>query len=330
MASLALTLFDGGGLAPPVTLKEVALIDWKQVLHRGIDRNNLPKDAQILNYQPSVWEQFRLLILAGLSVIVAQAMSIAAIVFQNRRNRRLEDTVSTQRLELAHMSRRSQVSQLSGTLAHELTQPLTSILANAEAGRKIAGSSDPDLKELGEIFDDIVADNRRAANVIAELRSMMRKGTVSVDEIDLNEAVRSTVALVNAEMVARRTQIAMTLSAEPLPVKANMVQLQQVLLNLILNASDAMAELSPKQRKVEIATRLDDNGARQLTVSDAGPGIAPEQMTEVFKPFVSTKENGLGLGLAICRSLVEARGGKLVFDGGVTRGARAIVTLPPG
>ncbi|WP_139108452.1 MULTISPECIES: ATP-binding protein [unclassified Ensifer] len=137
------------------------------------------------------------------------------------------------------------------------------------------------------------------------------------------------MALVNAEMVARRTEVSVSPSAEPLPVKANMVQLQQVILNLLLNASDAMAELPPNQRRIEIATRLGDNGARQLTVSDVGPGIAPEPMTEVFKPFVNTKENGLGLGLAICRSLLEARGGKLVFDGEVTRGARAIVTLPP-
>lgn len=330
MASLALGLFDGGAVTPPVTLKEVALIDWRQVVSRGIARDNIPADAEILHYQPTAWEQFRLPIILGLSVIAAQALSIAAIVFENRRNRRLEETVSTQRLELAHMSRRSQVSQLSGTLAHELTQPLTSILANAEAGRKIARAEDADLGELGEIFDDIVADNKRAAEVIAQLRSMMRKGEVSIDRIDLNDAVRSTVALVNAEMVARRTEVSVSPSAEPLPVKASMVQLQQVILNLLLNASDAMAELPPKQRRIEIATRLGDNGARQLTVSDAGPGIAPEQMTEVFKPFVSTKENGLGLGLAICRSLLEARGGKLVFDGEVARGARAIVTLPPG
>lgn len=330
MASLALRLFDGNSIGPPATLKEVALIDWRQVASRGIARDKIPADAEILNYQPTAWEQFRLPIILGLSVIAAQTVSIAAIIFQNRRNRRLEDTVSTQRLELAHMSRRSQVSQLSGTLAHELTQPLTSILANAEAGRKIARADDADLQEIGEIFDDIVADNKRAAEVIAQLRSMMRKGDVSVERIDLNDAVRSTVGLVNAEMVARRTQVSLNSSAEPLPVKANMVQLQQVILNLILNAADAMTELPPKQRKIEIATRLGENGTRQLTVSDAGPGIAPEQMAEVFKPFVSTKENGLGLGLAICRSLVEARGGKLVFDGKATRGARAVVTLPGG
>lgn len=330
MASRALRLFDGEGIAPPGTLKEVALIDWRQVVSRGIAKDVIPQNAEILNYQPTAWEQFQLPIILGLSVIAAQALSIAAIVFQNQRNRRLEDTVSTQRLELAHVSRRSQVSQLSGTLAHELTQPLTSILANAEAGRKIAATHDVDLRQIGEIFDDIVTDNRRAAEVIGQLRTMMRKGEISVERIDVNDAVRQTVALVKAEMVARRTQVSVSPCAEPLPVKANMVQLQQVILNLLLNASDAMAELPPRQRKIEIATRLGNNGTRQLIVSDAGPGIAPAQMAEVFKPFVSTKENGLGLGLAICRSLVEAWGGKLVFDGSVTHGARAIVTLPPG
>ncbi|MEI2296625.1 sensor histidine kinase [Ensifer sp. MJa1] len=330
MASLALTLFDGKGIGPPVMQKEVSLVDWRQVVSRGIARGNVPADAEILHYQPTAWEQFRLPIILGLSVIAAQALSIAAIVLQNRRNRRLEETVSTQRLELAHMSRHSHVSQLSGTLAHELTQPLTSILANAEAGRKMARAEDADLQEIGEIFDDIVADNKRAAEVIGQLRSMMRKGEVKVETIDLNDAVSSTVALVNAEMVARRTQVSVSPSAEPLPVKANMVQLQQVILNLILNASDAMAELPPRQRKVDIATRLGDNGARQLTVSDTGPGIAPDRMQEVFKPFVSSKENGLGLGLAICRSLVEARGGRLVFDDKVASGARAVVNLPPG
>ncbi|WP_323131291.1 sensor histidine kinase [Sinorhizobium medicae] len=184
------------------------------------------------------------------------------------------------------------------------------------------------MNEIRAIFDDIVADDRRASSVISQLRSMMLKGEASQEILDLNDAVRQTVALARAEMLARRTEVEVHNELASVRVKANLVQLQQVILNLLVNAADAMADIPPKQRRVEIAVDRSNNGYCELSVADMGPGIPVGMRGEVFKPFVSSKKGGLGLGLAICRSIIEAQGGKLFFDDGVKRGARAIVILP--
>ncbi|WP_457585864.1 sensor histidine kinase [Ensifer canadensis] len=330
MGDLVLQLLQGDTSAPQASpTREADLVDWREIRRWGIDRNLIPAGTQILNYEPTAWERYRLPILLALSVIAAQTLTIGALLFQNKRSRRLEEDLSTERLELAHLSRRSQLGELSGALAHELAQPLTSILANAEAGLRLAIDETGDRTEIKEIFDDIIADDKRAASVIAQLRSMMLKGDAALDVLDLNEAVRATVALAHAELVARRTEVTVVEGPSEASVKANLVQLQQVILNLLLNAADAMETMPPKQRKVEISVRKREDGFRELAVADAGPGIPPAMRAEVFKPFVTTKKTGLGLGLAICRTIIEAQGGKLTFDDGATHGARAVVALPP-
>lgn len=330
MGDLALEVLRGDMTAPQTSVtREADLVDWRQVQRWGIDRNLIPAQTQILNYEPTSWERFRLPILLALSVIAAQTLTIGALLIQNRRSRRLEEDLATERLELAHLARRSQLGELSGALAHELAQPLTSILANAEVGRRLADAETDDRSEIRDIFDDIIADDKRAASVIAQLRSMMMKGDVALDVLDLNEAVRATVTLAHAELMSRRTDVTVVEAPGDVAVKANLVQLQQVILNLLLNAADAMETMPPKQRKVEISVRKREDGFRELAVADAGPGIPPAMRADVFKPFVTTKKSGLGLGLAICRTIIEAQGGKLIFDDGVTRGARAVVTLPP-
>ncbi|WP_150851984.1 sensor histidine kinase [Sinorhizobium arboris] len=329
MAALALEMMRGDLSAPRTTpARETAIVDWGEVQRLGIDDVLIPEDAEILSYSPSAWERYRVPISAALLVIAAQMLTIAALVYQNQRGRRLEATLASERVELAHLSRRSQLGELSGAFAHELTQPLTSILANAEAGQKLATEPVPDMDEIRAIFDDIAADDRRASSVISQLRSMMLKGEATQEILDLNEAVRQTVALARAEMVARRTEVEVQDEFTSVRVKANLVQLQQVILNLLVNAADAMADIPPRQRRVEIAVDSGKNGYCELSVADMGPGIPVEMRSEVFKPFVSSKKGGLGLGLAICRSIVEAQGGKLFFDDGVKRGARAVVILP--
>lgn len=329
MAALSLDIIKGDLSAPPTTpAREVALVDWREVRRWGIDDLLIPEGAEILNDEPTAWERYRLAIIAALLVIVAQMLTIAALTYQNRRSRKLEATLVSERLELAHLSRRSQLGELSGALAHELTQPLTSILANAEAGQRLATDEAPDIDEIHAIFDDIVADDKRASAVISQLRSMMLKGEASQEILDLNGAVHSTVALARAELLARRTEVEVIEQIAPLSVKGNLVQLQQVILNLLLNAADAMAHIPPKRRRVEITLGKRENGDCELTVADRGPGIPPEMRTEVFKPFVSSKKTSLGLGLAICRTIIESQGGALFFDDGVTRGARAVVILP--
>ncbi|PWK65650.1 ATP-binding protein [Aminobacter sp. AP02] len=305
------------------------LVDWRQMKRWGIDVELLPADADLRFFEPTVWEKYRLQILAMMGVIALQTATIGALIVQGRRRRRIELALDQERLELAHLSRTSQLGELSGAFAHELNQPLTSILANAEAGARLVDTKPVDTVELREIFSDIVADDKRAARIIAQLRQLMVKGETQLDQMDLNDAVAATVALASSELVARQTRLDFHSDHSELAVRGNLAQLQQVVLNLILNAAEAMSNLGPAERRISIRTRKCEDGFCELMVADRGPGLTAEMRENAFKPFVSTKAKGLGLGLAICRSIVQAHGGTLRFDEHKHDGARVILALPP-
>jgi C4-dicarboxylate-specific signal transduction histidine kinase len=304
------------------------LVDWRQMRRWRIDTARLPQGTELRFYEPTAWERYRTLILAAAAVVLLQTATIVALILQGRRRRRTEQELTLERLELAHLSRRTQLGELSGAFAHELNQPLTSILANAEAGARLLRKDPPDTRELKDILGDIVEEDKRAAGVIAQLRQLMVKGEVKLDPIDLNEAVTATIALARSELVARQTKCEFDREQPYLPVRGNLVQLEQVILNLILNAIDAMSDLAPSERHIAIATRKRDDGSRELAISDRGRGLSPEMRANAFKPFVSTKAKGLGMGLAICRSIASAHGGTLKFDEHKTDGARVILLLP--
>jgi signal transduction histidine kinase len=304
------------------------IVDWPQMVRWGLAKNLLPEDSEIHDYKPSVWEQYRLQILAIAAVLLVQSATIAALIVQYRRHKRISAELALERLELAHLWRVHQLGELSGAFAHELNQPLTSILANAEAGERLLQSDPTDTGELKEILRDIVSDDKRAAAIIAQLRSLMVKGEAKLEPVDLNQTVAATLALVNSELVARQTKVSFEPQQAELKVRGSVAQLQQLVLNLLLNASDAMSKLAAAERNVEIQTRKRDDGSCELCVSDNGPGIPVELKTRIFNPFVTTKDKGLGLGLAICRSIALAHGGTLTFDDGRSAGARAVLTLP--
>jgi signal transduction histidine kinase len=329
MGALAARVMAGDLSAPQTSLvKDGPLVDWTQVVRWGIDPARIPEHADILNYELSPWQTYRLQILATLAVILLLGATIVALFLERQRKIRLQTELNLERLELAYLSRTSQLGELSGALAHELNQPLTSILANAETGSRLLDSDTPDIKELREILDDIVLDNRRAATVITQLRRLMIRGETNLEPMDLNHAATTTLALARSELLSRQTDVDLILDMPEVRIRGNLTQLQQVLLNLLLNATDAMAHLPASCREIAIQTRKREDGTCELTVTDRGVGIAGERRTEVFKPFVSTKKSSLGLGLAICRTIIQAHGGTLEFDETVKEGARAILTLP--
>ncbi len=319
-----------GDLTGPQTraVKDGPLVDWERVKHWGIDPARIPKDAQILNYEMSAWEKYRVEILTMLTVILLQAMTIAGLLLQRRRKIRLQAELNLERLELAYLSRTSQLGELSGALAHELNQPLTSILSNAESGVRLLEIKPLDVDELRDILNDIVLDNKRASTVITQLRKLMIRGETSLEPMDLNVAVTTTLALARSELLARQTEVEVMLDMPEVPILGNLPQLQQVILNLLLNATDAMAHLPSVQREIAIQTKRRKDSTCELTVADHGVGIPAGRHAEVFKPFVSTKKSSLGLGLAICRSIVQAHGGTLRFDENFDEGARTILVLP--
>jgi C4-dicarboxylate-specific signal transduction histidine kinase len=243
-------------------------------------------------------------------------------------HRRLEVDAQRSRDEIAHLSRVGVVTELSGSLAHELNQPLGAILSNTEAIRRLLTHERPDLAEVRAILNDIVADDQRAGEVIQRVRLLLRKGAVQPELLDVADVVRQVLRLAGRELADRGVVLHADLATGLPPVRGDRVQLQQVLLNLVMNATEAMADVPPDERVARVcAERLDGGGVR-VSVSDNGPGIAPEMVEDIFQPFISTKPWGMGMGLAICRTIVTAHGGRLWVTNDPGAGATFQFTLP--
>jgi len=261
----------------------------------------------------------------GLIALTIPLMCVTALVEQQERTR-LE--AQQARDELAHFTRVSTISELAASLAHELNQPLSGILANARTAQRYLAAPFPDFAQLSECLADIVNDNHRASNVIRRLRELLRKGTVSPVRLDLNALVGEVVELLSSAAITRDVSI-MVDSDPDLPlVKADRVQLQQVILNLVVNAMDAVSESNDNDRHVVVRTKRDDEQMVHMAVEDTGPGLKPGTETTVFEPFYTTKSDGMGMGLSIARSIVAAHGGRIWALNKPTGGARFHVAIP--
>ncbi len=330
MAEQALKLASGeNGIERLREVPARPVVDWRQMKRFGLDPNRLPPDAEIGFRDPSPWERYRVQILLASAVVLTQSATIIALVVQDRRRRNAKREADARQAELAHMSRVAQLGELSGALAHELNQPLTSILANAEAGARIMGREPVDLPEIAAILADIAEDDRRAADIIVDLRRLMAKAEPEFHALDLNDVVEATVRLTKSEFLVRQVTVQMRLTPGKISLRANRGQIKQVLLNLLINAADAMADQPPSTRIITVGTRRRTDGWCELCVHDRGPGLASSVAADPFRPFVTTKQDGLGLGLSICRTIVDAHEGTLAFDPDAPGGTRAVLALPP-
>ena len=230
--------------------------------------------------------------------------------------------------ELAHATRLSVLGELAASMAHELNQPLAAILSNAQAARRFLAAPEPDLKEIREILDDIVRDDKRAGDVIHHMRAMVqKKEVVAAEPLDLNMLVRDTAKLVHGELVGRNIGLELDLAPKLPAVRAGRVEMQQVLLNLMVNAMDAMRDQPTERLLLRIHTS-EAKGRVRVALRDHGHGISEKAMTEIFRPFFTTKAQGLGMGLSISRSMVEAHGGELWAENAAGGGAIFWIELP--
>jgi signal transduction histidine kinase len=250
------------------------------------------------------------------------------IVKEKEKNARAELEIAQQQNQLTHLSRVNMLGELSGSIAHEISQPLTAILSNAHAAQLLLGQSEPDLKELREILKDIVADDQRAAEVIRRLRQLLKRGEVQLQPLSANEIVEDVLKLLRSELIARSVTVHSELASRLPILRGDRVELQQVLINLITNACDAMADVPKAARVLTISTALDSNDFVRISVGDAGPGIAEGKLEQVFEPFFTSKANGLGLGLPVCRTIITAHRGKLWAEHNLARGATFQLLLP--
>jgi len=234
---------------------------------------------------------------------------------------RLEET----RSQVAHLGRVATVGELAAAVSHELKQPLTSIRANAQAGALLLGRAPADVEQVLNILDDIASDSQRAAEIIEHMRMLLRKAE-TVSAVDLNEVARQAIRLLQRDATVRHTQLELMAEPELPKVPGDPVQLQQVVLNLLLNALDA-ASTAIEHRAVMVRTTVAD-GMVELTVSDSGPGLAADVLEHLFEPFYSTKPHGLGLGLVIVRSIVERHHGRIQAKNRASGGAIFRVDLP--
>jgi PAS domain S-box-containing protein len=239
-----------------------------------------------------------------------------------------EAETALQRVEIEHLMRVSVLGELSGSIAHEVNQPLTAILSNAQAALHLLGQNSPDLAEIRDALEDIVHEDNRAGEVIHRLRSLLRKGERKVESVNVNDLVRSTVRLLYSELIGRDISLRLDLDHGPSLTRGDSVQLQQVLLNLVMNAMDAMASTPMAQRSILISTRVAKTGTIDVLVKDRGHGIHPKVNGRLFEPFYTTKDQGLGLGLTLCSTIIKAHQGKLTLVNGEGGGAIAGFSLP--
>ena len=217
-----------------------------------------------------------------------------------------------QQQQLVHLGRAAVLGELSGAFAHELTQPLTSILGNAEAALQLLTKPDADLREIRAMVRDIVADDVRAAEVIQRLRAMLTRGEISREPVDLANVIKDVLDLARIDLLTRHVSVDMAFDPYLPLVLGDRIQLQQVVLNLVVNACEAMSSIDVHERRISISARFEGSSCEVLcAIRDRGAGIASDDLERIFQPFVTTKVQGLGMGLAICRSIIEAHGGRL-------------------
>lgn len=302
------------------------IFNWKQMQRWQVSESDLPPGSEVRFREASFWQQYR-----WQSTLIAAALLVQAglilVLLHERRMRGAAETAARQRLsEMAHVHRQALAGQLSSSIAHELNQPLGAILTNAETAEVILNSPDPDLSELKEIVADIRDDDLRASQVIAHMRSLLKRTPYEEKEIDINEIMHEAFDLMSAKAAERNVALHLKTWTEPLRVKGDQIQLQQVIINLIANGMDAMAVV-PFGRIIIGATAHD--GSRVLlSISDSGPGIAAGELGKVFDPFFTTKTQGLGVGLSIARTIVDAHKGLIWVENQPEGGAVFWISLP--
>ena len=227
-----------------------------------------------------------------------------------------------------HLMRVATLGGVSGAIAHELSQPLAAILANAQAAQTELAANNPKLADVTEILEEIIEEDKRADRVIRHIRKLLKKGERREALINLNDLLVSALQLLHSEFVIRKSKSTLSSMTGLRPISGNSVELQQVLINLLMNAVEAMASTPTPDRVLKIVTRETDEGNVEVSVGDRGPGMPEAELKRIFEPFFTTKDGGLGLGLSICSTIVTSHRGRITLRNASGGGMIATVSLP--
>jgi signal transduction histidine kinase len=300
--------------------------DARKLKQWSISESSLPAGSVVLFRQLNAWDLYHWQIVTIFTIIPLQSLIIWWLYYEHRRRRAAERESRQHFLEAAKMDRAMTVSAMSASIAHELNQPLGAILNNAEAAEMLLCANLPDLDQLKEILADIRRDDSRAAEIIKRLRALLKHGDLEAKEIDLAEVVNDTIRLIEHQAAERGVVLKVRSVPDNLLVRADRVHIQQVILNVAMNAIDAMQSFPPSARKLELYVNR-CNGEVTVSIKDTGPGIQEDKLASIFEPFVTTKKQGTGIGLSIARTIINTYGGKIWAENEAGGGAIFHFTL---
>ncbi len=266
--------------------------------------------------------------LAFISLLILSLVLGGLLLLQLRKERQAKDSLQKHYAEITHAARLALVGEITASVTHEVTQPLSAILSNVDTALLVIDRPEADLRLIRDILIDVRKDDLRAHGIVQRLRPMLRKRTVEFEPVDLNNLVSNVTTLIQPDAKERDVALKLALDPDVESVPADRVHIEQVLLNLLINAMHAMSETNPNAgRTLEVRTQKDAEGVK-ISVLDNGQGIPSENMGRLFESFFTTAPNGLGLGLSIARSIVKAHGGEIWAENRPTGGAAFSFTVP--
>ena len=329
-AKLALRILDGeapSDIPRKLTESVKPVFNWKEMQRWDVSESSLPPGSEIRFRDPSLWERYRWQTMMVIAVMLIQAGLISVLLRERKKRSDAEAEAHTRLTELAHVGRQATAGELSTSIAHELNQPLGAILTNAETAEMILESPSPDLAELRDILSDIRRDDQRASEVIHRMRSFLKRTPFEIKELDLNDVMREAFNFLTVQASDDNIALYYRPFPQPLPIRGDAVQLQQVILNLVVNSMEAMSSM-PHGRAVIGRVELNGASTAKVSISDSGPGIPSEKLTKIFDPFFTTKQQGMGIGLSIARTIVQAHKGTIWAENQLEGGAVFYLSLP--
>jgi signal transduction histidine kinase len=306
--------------APPI-------FDWRLMQRWGISESRLPPGSEISFREPSAWQKYQMEILAIVAAILFQTGLIIWLIYEHRRRNTAELTTREAMSELTQMNRIAGAGQLSASISHEVSQPLGAISANASAALNWLKARTPNIDEARAALTMIINDSHRASDIVSNLRAMFKKDGQQTGPVEVNKVILSVLELVRLELQEQDIEVRTQLDDGLPTVTGTEVQLQQVVLNLIMNAKDAMQSAS-LHRELFVRSEQSEPGWVQVSIKDSGPGISPSDMERIFQPMFTTKSQGMGMGLSICRSIMEGHGGRIWVASGSQTGTAFQFSLP--